>query len=248
MVTTSIDPMNVPMSNLPLHSQILPSITVEFSFADLAEHLRHTEGGEKLLEYARPVFETIRNTWPPGAVYRLMKVGWISEQEVELVSLETGAAVRLAMGWSGTFLQNAELVVAGGYTTGAELERLAGAASREQRYLESYVIEQVGLALLGKTGKEVNTRIERVALENEWGVGPLLSPGSVHGWALDDQPNLCALLPLSAIGVTCGPSGVLSPFNSLTFIIGIGHGYTEKTIGSPCEVCLNRETCNLNHI
>lgn len=235
------------MNTLQLQARILSANDIAFSFEDFADHLRHLQGGDRLLEHARLVFEQIKGIWSPGAVYLFMRVGRITGQEVELISIETGETVRLAMGWAGTFLQQAELAIVGSYTTGAELEKIAIAASSEQRYLESYVIEQAGLALLGRTGAVVNAAIEKVAAENHWGVGPQLSPGSVHGWELDDQSNLCAILPLSAIEVTCGTSGVLSPFNSLTFIIGVGNDYTEKTVGSPCEVCTNRETCNMRH-
>ncbi|MFV0436846.1 MAG: hypothetical protein ACK5PS_05575 [Desulfopila sp.] len=233
------------MDNIPLQTQILPSLAVEFSLADLRAQLLNTPGGERVLEHARPAFAEMTADWSAGGVYRFMKIGRIDAQGVELVPLEGGDAVRLALGWSGTFLQQAELVVVGGYTAGREMEHHAAAASREQRYLDSYLIEQVGLAFLAKTGEAINARIEAVAGANSWGVGPLLSPGSVHGWELDDQPNLCALLPLSAIGLTCTASGVLSPFNSLTFIIGVGRDYAEKRVGSPCEVCLNRQKCTL---
>ena len=138
--------------------------------------------------------------------------------------------------------------MAGGYTIGEGVQAAIFQASQERDYLRAYLLEQAGLTMLGKTGRAVNEVIENLAADRGWGVGPLLSPGSVHGWELTDQPNLCRLLPLAEIAMTCNPSGVLSPFNALTFLIGLGPGYTTTRIASPCQVCNKRQTCHMRHI
>lgn len=232
------------MNSSTFPTKILPALAVDFVFEDFATQLLQVPGGEQLLKHAAPVFEQIRGKWSTAAVIRPMRIKRIGGTAAELLLVETGETVQLATGWSGNFLHDAELVIAGGYTIGEGLEKAAAQAAKMQRYLDGYLIEQAGLALLGKAGMAVNSMIEAVAAEHDWGLGPLLSPGSVHGWELTDQPTLCSLLPLSEIGVTCGANGVLTPFNSLSFIIGIGPGFTEKKVGSPCAVCANRDTCD----
>jgi hypothetical protein len=149
------------------------------------------------------------------------------------------------MGFSGQFLQPAKKVMLGAYTTGSELEKNSALASSEQRYLDAYLYELIGMAVLEKTGEVVNRIVEKRATEMGWKVGPFLSPGSVHGWELSDQTVLCSLLPLSEIDVQCGANGVLHPFNSVSCIIGIGPDYTARTVGATCEVCSNSDRCEM---
>jgi hypothetical protein len=70
-----------------------------------------------------------------------------------------------------------------------------------------------------------------------WAVGASLSPGSLAGWPLTGQRDLCALLPLERIGVSLNAVGILVPFKSVTSVIGIGLGYTGRRVGSVCHLC-----------
>lgn len=218
---------------------------IAFTFENLIEHLNGIPGGSKLLEQAESIFYAMEESWAPGAVLIAMEIDRRTADETRLSAIETGAAVLLNLGCSARFLEPARIVIAGAYTAGSEIEKAAACAVKEQRYLDSYIIEQAGLALLGKTAETVNGEIEKIAADLSWGVGPLLSPGSIHGWNLSDQPVLCSCLPIKNIGVVCGENGVLSPFNSLSFLIGIGPEYGEEKVGSPCEVCTNRGKCTL---
>jgi hypothetical protein len=226
---------------------ILPNLSVTLSVDDLAEQLRRVPGGERLIDQAAEVLTSYGHTWSSAAVFRTMAVEGRSDSHLMVRILDNGRQASLALGWSTTFLKHAELVVAGGYTVGKKVQKASAVASQQKDYLASYLIEQLGLALLGKTGTVVNHHIEAIAGTMGWGVGPLLSPGSVHGWELTDQENLCKLLPLAEIGMKCSAGGVLAPFNSLTFIVGLGPGYNSSRIGSPCAICNNRHKCYLHH-
>jgi hypothetical protein len=97
--------------------------------------------------------------------------------------------------------------------------------------------------VLEKVRQQINRIVEEQAQARNWGVGPFLSPGSVHGWELDDQRRLCDLIPLERIGVTRGDSGILKPFKTISCLVGIGPNYPAKTVGATCEVCSRRVQC-----
>ena len=78
-----------------------------------------------------------------------------------------------------------------------------------------------------------------------WGVGPFLSPGSVHGWDLGDQPSLCTLVPLDCIDVQLSESGILKPYKTIACLIGIGPEYKARTVGATCDVCSKNKPCEM---
>lgn len=231
------------MSIQPTHTLIIKSIPIKFNFEEFCEFLLNKRGGEKVLGRAKTVFNNINDSYTAGAVFCMLRVKAITSTIVVLEKLETKTELKLNMGWAGKFLEGAEYVIAGAYTTGEQLERKAKEASQSNRYIDAYIIEQMGLALLGKIGGFVNSKIESIAAERNFGVGSLLSPGSVHGWELTDQPNLCSHLPIAEITISCRPDCVLSPINSVTFTVGVGQKYTSRKIGPPCDVCSRREKC-----
>jgi len=76
-----------------------------------------------------------------------------------------------------------------------------------------------------------------------WGVSPSLSPGSLVGWPLRGQRELCALLPLADIGVRLNQYCVLEPHKSVSMVVGLGPGYESHEVGSVCHYCALRDTC-----
>ncbi len=124
---------------------------------------------------------------------------------------------------------------------------MAAIASREKRVMDAYLYDIIGLAVLEKVRQRINRLVEAEAREMNWGVGPFLSPGSVHGWDLDDQVNLCALLPMEKIGVTRSEKGILEPFKTLSCLIGIGPDYSARTVGETCEVCSKKDRCEFHN-
>jgi hypothetical protein len=227
------------------HTLTLPTLAVDLTWEDVASHLRRIPGGERLFALAEEVFAASGRISAPAALLTTLTPLSREDGQVAVRRSDTGQEATLALGWSATFLAEAEVVVAGAYTIGPELQQQATEVAKVGDYLHAYLLEQLGLALLGRTAAAVNAIIEEHALARGWGLGPLLSPGSVHGWELPDQAALCRLLPLAEIAMACSEAGVLSPFNSLTFIVGLGPGYSATRIGSPCEVCNNRDSCQL---
>jgi hypothetical protein len=74
-------------------------------------------------------------------------------------------------------------------------------------------------------------------------VSAALSPGSLVGWPLAGQRELCALLPLTDIGVRLNAHCVLEPHKSASVVIGLGPGYASHEVGSVCRYCSLADTC-----
>jgi hypothetical protein len=64
-------------------------------------------------------------------------------------------------------------------------------------------------------------------------------------WLKFQQPNLCALLPIEKINVSIKTDGVLTPFKTLSCLIGLGLGYDMVNVGSPCQVCFKNHECEM---
>jgi hypothetical protein len=214
---------------------INPAELPEIHFEDF---LRKTAPPDKKRKFQKPaekVFKHAREIWRPRGLLRQLSLDGIQDGAVTISSSEK-SGLTLATGFSSRFLTPACKVMLGVYTIGDKVRQAGIKAASEQCHLESYLYDLAGLTVLEQTGNAVNRIVEKIAAKKKWGVGPFLSPGSVHGWDLAEQKKLCSLLPLHEIGVTVTDSAVLTPFHSVSFIIGMGEGYTSKTVGSTCMV------------
>jgi hypothetical protein len=96
---------------------------------------------------------------------------------------------------------------------------------------------------LGSAGAALRCVAEEAAASLGWGVSEALSPGSLVGWQLRGQRELCSLLPLETIGVRLNDYCVLEPHKSFSVMIGLGPGYTSAKVGSVCKYCALNATC-----
>jgi len=224
---------------------IFDRVNVTIAPEDLAATLKTGATGTKLLETADKLLSTIQGKWHPRAVFRWLQVKDVSGGTVSLKPFDEGESRHLSLGFSNKFMDGAKYGLIAVFTAGDELEHIALRASKEKRIMDAYLFDIIGLVVLEKTRQKINEVIEEKARQLNWGVGPFLSPGSVHGWELDDQDNLCSLLPLEKIGVTGGESGILRPFKSISCLVGIGPEYTSKTVGDTCDVCSKRTQCEM---
>lgn len=77
------------------------------------------------------------------------------------VSRKRGETARLTLGYACVFMEAAEQALIGVYTVGDELELDAAAATRENRTMDSYFYNLIGLAVLEKTRQYVNGAVEK---------------------------------------------------------------------------------------
>ncbi len=227
-------------------SRILRPIHIDVTLDDINRKLQISalHHSDTLEATAKKILEQAGNLYHPRAIVRWLRLADVSDNKATLL-LSEDRQVTFSMGCSSTFLQSAKHGMAGVYTIGYDLRTEGEKAAAERRYLDAHVYDLISLIALEKTGHFLNRIVENIAAKKGWQVGPLLSPGSVHGWDMAEQNLLCSLLPLSEIDVQIGESGVLRPFDTVSFLVGIGPDYTSLKVGSTCRICANKARCKM---
>jgi hypothetical protein len=154
-----------------------------------------------------------------------------------------GEAVTLRVGSKAGLLEHAERILVTVATIGPELEQRVSDLHNERQTLKAYMLDSAGVLALGAVGEAIRCLAEETAKDRGWGVSPSLSPGSLVGWSLRGQRELCSLLPLDSIGVELNAHCVLEPHKSSSGIIGLGSGYESAKVGSTCKYCALQKTC-----
>ncbi|MGC8838700.1 MAG: hypothetical protein ACP5UM_09825 [Anaerolineae bacterium] len=174
----------------------------------------------------------------PAGVYR-----WVPVERLEegVLTLEGGHTLHI--GEKADLLQPAREVLAFAETIGPRLEEEVRTCFREGRALEGYFLDCAGVLALSCAGDYFRRMAEEEAARRGWGVSLFTAPGSLVGWPLHGQRELCALLDLEAIGVALSPSCVLQPGKSASGLIGIGPGFGARKVASPCRFCQIADTC-----
>lgn len=177
----------------------------------------------------------------PAAVWDEFAVADVSG---DTLALRTPEGVReLTMGEGVSLLREASRAFVAVWTIGPELEARATELHRAGDPLLAYLLDTTGVLALGAVGEAVRRIAEERAAAEGLGVSPALSPGSLAGWPVDGQRDLCALLPLGEIGITLTPYAILQPFKSCSALIGSGPGMPSKHVGALCRHCSLAETC-----
>ena len=231
------------MTSNHLSPQTHTNLAIEINFAELQAKIRTGANRPAIQQEAEKALAAVQGQWSPAITMRWCDVK--AGDDICTLLAAGDEEVRLHLGHSSRFLQPATMVLVAGYTAGPGLEERIAAANQDQDYLRAYFIDLIGLLVLEKTGNLAIAAAEESATARGWGVSPFLSPGSVHGWDIAEQAQLCRLLPLAEIGVTCREDGVLTPFKSLSCLIGIGKEYQSSTVGTTCEVCTRRHNCEM---
>ena len=205
----------------------------------LAQYLgRRTTFTPAVIESAEQAIARGKGLWAPAAGTRELAVQGIEGQELLLAG-----GARLHIGPKIDLLEPAERVLVSVDTIGPALEKEVERLNARGEILDAYMLDSVGVVALGSVGDALREMAERRAAELGWGVGAALSPGSLVGWPLRGQRELCALLPLETIGVRLSAHYVLEPHKSASMLIGLGPTYPSTRVGSVCRFCSLAETC-----
>jgi hypothetical protein len=235
----------------PGTATVITGLEIDIRFEELAEKIQMSATKPAILNAAETVFNNTGKIWQPAVVY-----DWFDYEAGEkkgtgtLIPQYPGTgAVDINLGHSGRFLSPAFSTLVAVYTAGAELDAAAAQANKSNDFLAAHFLDLLGLLVLEKTEKYVKRLAQEEAVSAGWGVSPFLSPGSVHGWDLEEQAKLAGCLPIKNIRVGISEHGVFSPFKTISCLIGIGPGYKTIEVGSTCRVCSKREDCRMqrNH-
>ncbi len=222
---------------------ILSDIRFDISFQEVADKIHTSRKSDDLQKTIQHVLMSIAGVWKPVALYRWFDFKWHDKKIC--ISLSSRRSIDLNVGCAHTFLRPASQLMICLYTIGNLLDEASAAAASKGDLLEAYIIDQIGLIALSKTEDILKKIVQEKAQAAGYGVSPILSPGSVHGWELEEQTQLIKLLPTGKIAVSLMESGVLYPLKSVSAIIGIGPGYHSTTAGSACEICARRNNCQM---
>jgi hypothetical protein len=181
----------------------------------------------------------------PAVVYDEFPVRKVVGDQVylEVDGRDQETVGRLTVGPKADLLAPAERVVAAVLTIGPALERRVRELHSAGKSLLAYMLDSVGVLALGATGEALRAMAEERAAQMGWGVSAALSPGSLLGWRVTGQRELCALLSLEEIGVKLNSHSVLEPQKSASVVIGLGPGYESAHVGSMCRYCSLADTC-----
>jgi len=197
-----------------------------------------------LLRDAEEAIALGRTLWQPQAVYEWFDVLAVEGETAYLaVPDRPDGRAALHIGPKADLLAPARRAMVGVATIGPALERRVEEMQAAGEHLKAYMLDSAGVVALGAVGEALRRLVERTAHHRGWGVGAALSPGSLVGWPVQGQQELCALVPLETIGVHLTEFYVLVPHKSVSVLMGIGPDYPTQQVGSVCKYCALQKSC-----
>ena len=223
---------------------VLRDIPIELTAQDIIASPGKKPVRKGLLRHAEESLALGQSLWQPLAIYDRFEVESVHGEYVYLAPLlHTDGAATLHVGPKADLLQEAQEILACVGTLGPALETKVHRLQAAGDNLQSYLLDSAGVVALGAVGETLRCLAEEAAAERGWGVSAALSPGSLVGWPLKGQRDLCALLPLDHIGVQLSAHNVLEPHKSFSTVIGLGAGYVSSKVGSVCKYCALKSSC-----
>lgn len=135
-------------------------------------------------------------------------------------------------------LKNATSVAIFAVTAGPGPETLARELMQQGSYLEGYLADLVGTAIVESAADQIHQRIRSEAAGRQMRVTNRYSPGYCS-WNVNEQQKLFQLLPPGPCGIELRESSLMTPIKSVSGIIGIGKKVTFNE--NSCEVCPMRD-------
>jgi len=206
--------------------------------AHLPARLSARPPAPQVVEAARVALERSPSLISPALIYDFFPVEAVTDGVVYLPS-----GMSLTIGRNAVLLEPAEELLVGVLTIGPALDAAVSICFRSGEELIGLMLDSAGVIALGRVGEKGFEIAQQRAEALGGGVSASFAPGSVPGWSITRQWELCALLPIEEIGVELSESGLLVPLKSVSFAVGIGAGYQEHEVGSLCHLCALQDTC-----
>jgi hypothetical protein len=197
-----------------------------------------------MAKIAQQAIEMAQPLYAPAAGYVELAVRGVQGEHVVLASQNgRGREHVLKIGPHADLLAPATRLFAAVCTIGPALEERVAQLHQAGETLVAYWLDSVGVMALGAVGESLRCMVEEKAAARGWGVSAGLGPGSLVGWPIQGQRDLCALLPLSDVAVRLNDHCVLEPHKSVSVVIGMGPGYESHQVGSVCRFCSLADSC-----
>lgn len=197
------------------------------------------------LSAVRRMTDEMNRIMRPEALFHWFDLDQVRSRTIEAREPVSGKPVRLTTGDFSPYFNQATRFLAAIYTLGPKVDTLLHRLMGKGLYMEAHFVNMGSLAALTRAASVLTRLAETRAKKEKVGVSPPLSPGSIDGWELESQHELCALFPLSTIGVSQSEDAILFPMNTLSVVIAIGPGFKDSRAGSPCRLCRMGGSCTL---
>jgi hypothetical protein len=192
------------------------------------------QSGQPVDQYARELVETyisrcIAAASPKGAYLCWDSVPLESGEDV-VIDGERFRVGRIII----KELKNATAFIIFAVTAGPGPETLARELMGLGNYLEGFIADLVGSAIVEWAADQIHMIARTKAVEKGMKVTNRYSPGYCS-WKVNEQQKLFRLIPPEQCGITLSDSSLMIPVKSASGMIGIGTGVTFNEY--PCEVC-----------
>jgi hypothetical protein len=122
------------------------------------------------------------------------------------------------------------------------LEERASEYQAARNYLAGFALDLIGSAAVDEVGQAAYGLIEDLASAKGLKASIPLNPGTSH-WPISGNKVLAELVPAAAIGIETLDSGLMRPFKSISFAVGLGEHVLTPAEGSSCDYCDTRDLC-----
>jgi hypothetical protein len=173
----------------------------------------------------------------PAAAWDFFPVAEIGHRSVVLAGgarLKGGPVAEVVAG-------AAELAVAI-CTVGSDISARVREQQARRQLLRALLLDELGSWAVDLVRQQVCRRLQDEAEAAGLHVSTSLSPGE-SAWPIEDQAVLFTLIDAASIGVSLGPTLLMTPIKSVSLILGRGSGPLGREGGSNCDFCLMRERC-----
>ena len=197
-----------------------------------------TRAPERMEKIAAGLLTKAANVWRPAFCYSVYKIEAARFDGLALLYGPDGAlAAELRIGPRVCLLSNASECFVGATTVGKELCQLVKDIEDTGDALSAYIMDIISVMALHAVHAEFRREVENYAGGVGVKTGPVMQPGSLHGWPIEGQRELFRMFPAEEIGIELNEQCMIIPSKSNTSLIGIGTGYSGAHAGCLCEEC-----------
>lgn len=139
-------------------------------------------------------------------------------------------------------LASAQDVVLAAFSIGPLLEERVASHQAAGEYPAGFALDIAGAIAVGEVGKVAFQAIDELAVSRGLRASIPLNPGTTH-WPLSGNHVFAKLIPTDEIGVEVLDSGLLRPFKSISYAVGLGKDVLTPEQGSSCDYCDTRDLC-----
>ncbi len=176
-------------------------------------------------------------TAKPAACYSSFPIEAILHERLQLAG-----GRRIGCGRLASVVAGAEELYLAVCTLGAALDERIRAYRSRGRYLEMFLLDELGTWAVDQVRTQLYARIQTEAAERNRRLSSPISPGESE-WPLREQRIVFQLLDTRAIGVTLETGDLMRPFKSLSLAFGSGSGRLGAEGLRRCQFCSIRDRC-----